>query len=145
MTEADLLHPLGLGSGVPRALAEWPRIDLVDDVTGNQFSAVIQCPEAEWSAPGQDITPQATDPVTDPVIALLRVLVDGPLPPSIIQKTLGLKHRPTFRENYLYRALEAGLIEMTIPEIPSSRLQKYRLTAAGQQLLQALRKEPLTP
>lgn len=25
----------GLGSGIPRALEEWPRIDLVDDVRGN--------------------------------------------------------------------------------------------------------------
>jgi len=39
-----------------------------------------------------------------------------------------LKHRPTFRKNYLHPALEAGLIEMTIPQTPNTREQKYRKT-----------------
>lgn len=42
-----LLPYRGLGSGIPRALGEWPRIELIDDVTGNQFSAVIARPAAE--------------------------------------------------------------------------------------------------
>lgn len=131
----------GLGSGVPRALKAWPQIEFVDDVTGNQFSAVVWRPEAEWQELVSPVTPPVTDPVTDPVMLLLRVLADGPLPPSAIQKALGLKHRPTFRANYLYRALESSLIEMTLPETPGSRLQKYRLTAAGRRLLQSLHKE----
>ena len=48
---------------------------------------------------------------------------------------MNLKHPPTFRENYLHPALEKGYIEMTIPEKPSSRLQKYRLTEKGRQVL----------
>jgi len=39
---------------------------------------------------------------------------------------LNLKHRPTFRKNYLHPALAAELIEMTIPETPNARGQKYR-------------------
>ncbi|MDR3279279.1 MAG: hypothetical protein LBT23_02095 [Synergistaceae bacterium] len=39
---------------------------------------------------------------------------------------LDLKHRPTFRGNYLVPALELGLIEMTVPDKPNSNRQKYR-------------------
>ena len=34
---------------------------------------------------------------------------------------LCLKHRPTFRDNYLLPALERGLIEMTVPDKPNRR------------------------
>ncbi len=82
---------------------------------------------------------EATDPVTDPVHSLLHLLAKGALPPSAIQKALGLKHRPTFRTNYLYKALADNLIEMTLPETPNSRLQRYRLTEAGQRLQAVLK------
>lgn len=39
---------------------------------------------------------------------------------------LELKHRPTFRDNYLLPALELGLIEMTVPDKPHSSKQKYK-------------------
>lgn len=43
-----------------------------------------------------------------------------------IQEKLGLKDRKSFIQRYLKPALEAGLIEMTIPDKPTSRLQRYR-------------------
>ena len=39
---------------------------------------------------------------------------------------LELKHRPTFRDNYLLPALELGYIDMTIPDKPNSSKQKYK-------------------
>jgi len=39
---------------------------------------------------------------------------------------LGLKHHPTFSNNYLRPALELGLIEMTVPDKPNSSKQQYR-------------------
>jgi len=52
-----------------------------------------------------------------------------------MQETLGLKHEDHFRIAYLCPALEAGLIEMTIPDKPRSSKQKYRLTEKGRQFL----------
>jgi hypothetical protein len=48
-----------------------------------------------------------------------------------LQEALSLKGRANFEERYLKPALEAGLIEPTLPDKPNSRLQKYRLTATG--------------
>jgi len=44
-----------------------------------------------------------------------------------LQAALKLKDRKSFRERYLKPAIEAGLVEMTVPNKPNSRLQRYRL------------------
>lgn len=126
---SHILPYRGMGSGIPRALEAWPRIELVGDPAGNQFSAVAWRPEAEWQYTGE-VTPQVTDQVTDQVQRLLAA-IEGEMNRSELQAALGLKHPPHFREAYLHPALAAGLIELTIPDKPNSRLQKYRLTAAG--------------
>ncbi|MEW6519187.1 MAG: Fic family protein [Thermodesulfobacteriota bacterium] len=69
---------------------------------------------------------------SDPVGRLLHDLVEGTLSSGELRTRLSLKHRPTFRDNYLRPALEAGYIEMTIPEKPSSREIKTELSNAIQ-------------
>ena len=39
---------------------------------------------------------------------------------------VNLRHRPTFRDNYLLPCMEGGLIVMTVPDKPNSRNQRYR-------------------
>lgn len=68
------------------------------------------------------ITPQ----VSPQVKRLLKVLNDGELGATEIMKRLKLKDRKSFRKNYLVPALKANVVEMTIPDKPNSRLQKYR-------------------
>ncbi len=41
------------------------------------------------------------------------------------------KHRVHFNAAYLTPALTLGLVEMTLPDVPRSSKQRYRLTAAG--------------
>ncbi|WP_027360479.1 Fic family protein [Desulforegula conservatrix] len=77
------------------------------------------------------VTPQVAPQVTPQVIKLVNVL-DGEMTRDEIQNSLSLKDRKSFRTRYLLPALAEGLIEMTIPEKPNSRLQKYRLTEKGQ-------------
>jgi hypothetical protein len=85
-----------------------------------------------------------TDPVADPVDRVILVVGMHTVAPSAIQQSLQLKHRPTFRKNYLRPALKQRLIEMTLPGKPSSHLQKYRLTATGRTRLKALTKKGKT-
>ena len=51
-----------------------------------------------------------------------------------LQTVLALKDEEHFRAAYLNPALDAGLIEMTIPDKPQSPRQKYRLTDTGRAL-----------
>jgi hypothetical protein len=56
---------------------------------------------------------------------------DEEISPEMIRKKMQLKDRQGVFRNYIQPALKAGLIEMTIPDKPNSRLQKYRLTPLG--------------
>ncbi len=84
-------------------------------------------------------TPQVSQQVTPQVEALINALygVDKSLTRNELQVYLRLKDRESFRGRYLKPALAAGLIEMTIPDKPNSRLQQYRLTEQGRKLLGA--------
>ena len=88
-----------------------------------------------------EVTPGVTPEVTPEVERLLAVL-KAAMSRAEIMAALGLKDEKHFREQYQQTAATGGLIEMTIPDKPRSRLQKYRLTAAGLSLLQALSKRP---
>ena len=48
-----------------------------------------------------------------------------------LQEKLALKDDEHFRKAYMLPALQAGVIEMTQPDKPKSRKQRYRLTASG--------------
>ena len=88
--------------------------------------------------------PRAVGGVTAQVTAQVEALIahlEGELTRGELQSALGLEHREHFRSAYLSPALDAGLIEMTRPDKPNSRLQRYRLTEAGR----ALRARRLAP
>lgn len=73
---------------------------------------------------GNDEVEEQKDPLVD---TLREAIGKDTLSATEIMKRLGLSHRPTFRQNYLNPALSHGVIEMTIPDKPNSRNQKYRL------------------
>lgn len=51
-----------------------------------------------------------------------------------IMAALGLRDEKHFRVRYQQAATGMGLVEMTLPNEPNSRLQRYRLTEAGKAL-----------
>lgn len=130
---AHLLPYRGLGSGVHRPLEAWPQIDLQDHRNGNEFRGIVARPQhATDSVKGQVI-----DPVTPPVRAVLQQLEKyGELSNAQLREHLKINDRRHVRKSYIDPSIEAGLIEMAIPDKPNSSQQRYRLTAAGQQLLQ---------
>lgn len=56
-----------------------------------------------------------------------------------LQEMLGLKNAEHFRKAYLLPAIETGFVEMTLPDKPKSRLQRYRLTANGKAFRELLK------
>ncbi len=56
---------------------------------------------------------------------LMKVMETYPQSAQEIMDRLGLKSRVGFRKNYLNPAIEAGIVEMTIPDKPTSKSQMY--------------------
>lgn len=81
------------------------------------------------------VTPEVAPPVTPEVLRLLGAL-NGEMSRAELMARLGLKDEKHVREHYLQAAMAQGLIEMTRPDAPQSRLQRYRMTTKGRGLLE---------
>lgn len=75
--------------------------------------------------------------VTPHVDKLVNVCT-GPKSREQLQTELKIKDRKYFHKAYLKPALQNGLIELTIPDKPKSRLQKYQRTELGWQYAENL-------
>ena len=138
-----LLPYRGLGSGIKRALEQWPQIEFTDNQEGCLFTATIQ---------------RKLEATTDKISKSKSSGLESGLESATTQKILMILSRTTMNRSHIANALghEAvsgainraikelltkDLIEYTIPEKPQSRLQKYRLTEAGQQLVKDIEKK----
>ncbi|MEA3642267.1 MAG: Fic family protein [Lamprobacter sp.] len=153
--EFEFIHPFADGNGrmgrlwQSLILAHWnplfadlPVESLVHAHQSAYYDALRESTEQTDSAPFiafilrmieaalRTATPQVSPQVTPQVGKLLQVLEDE-MSREALQERLGLKDRQSFRARYLKPALEAGWIEMTRPDKPNSRSQRYRLTEAG--------------
>lgn len=73
------------------------------------------------------------------IYKLLRGLAKCSLTGTEAQAALALKGQANFKDRYLGPALEAGLVEMTIPDKPRSSKQKYRLPEKGRKVLDGIK------
>jgi ATP-dependent DNA helicase RecG len=101
-------------------------------IEGNMFTTVLPLSVGDMDLP---VFPRSTDQATDQAVAIIEVLSEGEKTNAQMMDEIGMRHRPTFRENYLDPALSQGLIEMTIPEKPDRPHQKYKLTEKGKKLM----------
>ena len=135
----------GMGSGIPRALGEWPQIELISEVSGNQFTALVRRPQGQWEGLADPISGQVKAPVEAPVQApvfltetdkkIIAALVSEPLGRSPLLGVLGYSQPTGNYKVAMAKLLQADLIERTLPDKPNSRLQQYRLTEQGKGLL----------
>ena len=132
LKELDLTE--GRSTGIPKILkvmaangSPVPRIETDED----RLSFVIRLPCHPLAAVGMPTTAQVTEQVTEEIQRLLLVLVDTMSRQQLLD-ALAMTHREHFRRAYLKPALDAGLVEMTLPDKPNSRHQRYRRTALGQ-------------
>lgn len=131
LKELDLTE--GRGTGIPKILRAMkangsPPPEFRTDDDHSFFATVLPIhPDAKAAAPDlADPTGQVTGQVAKVVEHL-----DGELTRQELQDAVGVASRAHFRAAYLDPALAAGLVEMTQPDKPNSRSQRYRLTAAG--------------
>jgi len=153
--EFEFIHPFADGNGrIGRLwqsliLARWnplfadiPVESLVFEHQPEYYEALRESTRQTDSAPFIDFmlrmildavtstAPQVTPQVTPQVRELLAVM-QGEMHREALQAALGLADRKSFRQRYLKPALDGGLVEMTIPNKPNSRLQRYKLTDKG--------------
>jgi len=156
--EFEFIHPFADGNGrmgrlwQSLILARWnplfadiPVESLIFEHQAEYYQAIQESTQGTDSAPFiafilrmildtvTSSTPEVALEVT-PEVRLLSVLA-GEMNRQQLKEALGLKDDEHFRRAYLLPALDAGLIEMTLPDKPRSSKQKYQLTDKGRQVV----------
>ena len=121
----------GLGSGIPRVLAEDSHVEFIDSKEGNQFTVRISRPltaseagsntDLAVSNGGKAVSKQGVAVSKEQMILAFCV---EPKSLSEICKHLGLKDRYKVKKKYIDPLLNKSL-RMTEPESPNSPTQKY--------------------
>ena len=147
---ADLLHRIAFiekaGTGIKRMRdgardKGYPEPEFTSDTF---FSAIFRPIVSSLPASTPQVTPQVPrkHPVSTPqVLAILSSVTTGDKTREELQEAAEIRDREHFRKQYLEVLIEANLLERTLPATPRSPKQRYRITAAGRDALEAA-KEP---
>lgn len=118
-----------LGSGVPRILNAYGREAF--EIRESYIRIIFRFAERVTVQVGIK-----SGPSQDQVQILRNCLTERPV--GDLMNVIGRTNRTKFRDQVLNPLLEAGWLEMTIPNKPTSSKQKYRLTEKGQALISKL-------
>lgn len=128
------------GSGVRRIFAEareqgLPEPVITEIATGLRLSIYLRepVPVADGASAGKGAQSGARSGAQSDKILLL--LSAEPLSANALVAGLGLKSKTGAFKRTVKELLDQGLIAYTLPDKPDSRLQQYRLTELGQQVL----------
>jgi len=77
---------------------------------------------------------QVKDKVITRIITILEFCNEAKTKKEILSK-IGLSTQTKNYKQIIEPAIKADLLEMTIPDKPNSRLQKYRLTEKGKKII----------
>ena len=135
-----------IGSGIRRIrdlCREWGVPAPVIDVSEHWVTVTFRRPAlggegstATSEGPGRDQVGTKSGPSRDQVAILRKALSEHPM--TELMAVMGRTNRTKFRDQVLRPLLDAGWLEMTIPDKPTSRKQRYRTTAAGREVLVAV-------
>jgi len=142
---ADVFNRMGLiekwGRGTNRVIAMCREAGLspptFEEITGAAvvtFKVNVLGPGRTPGEAATQVTTQVAVQVTVQVETVLRAASPSPKSREELQVATGMRNREHFRKAYIEPLLAAGWLERTIPDKPNSRLQKYRLTAAGKRV-----------
>mgnify|MGYP006278156135 CR=1 FL=1 len=127
-----------LGSGMRKMMRYGKAYGGADPemIEGDIFRIIVKVPEYRQGKEAQSGAQSGAQ--SD---RLLKLLITGPLSASELAENLGLKSKTGAFKRLLQELLKKGIIEYTIPDKPSSRLQKYWLTEKGRRVLEEIEEE----
>lgn len=130
----------GRSTGIPKILqsmasngSQPPEFDTDEDRSYFSVRLVARHSPPEHRVLIEDTTEDTTE---DTVQRAFLASVKGQMSRLELQQAMSLKNKEYFRKHYIIPALEYGYIAMTLPDKPTSKKQKYYLTAKGQELLE---------
>lgn len=133
------------GSGVKRIFADaaaqgLPEPRVTEIATGVRLSVFLAAPHDARPTAAQNpslaqVSEQVGAQVSEQVTKLLLHCAAQPRSKQEMLVVLGLSNAYLNYKRHIVPLLEQGLIAMTLPDKPQSRLQRYRITTLGQILL----------
>ena len=138
-------------SSPQNVLKTLPEPRVVEIATGVRLSVFLDTPHDAGSMTAQKpslahTNAQVGEQVSEQVSKLLLHCSALPRSKQELLAMLSLSNAYLNYKRHIVPLLDQGLIAMTIPDKPQSRLQRYRITPQGQALLTALTtKEPSAP
>ena len=95
----------------------------------NRYLRIHEDPSAEQVT--EQVTEQVQETLPESVALLVARMGDEVYSVRELMQRCGLKHRPSFLQNYLQPAMGVGLVRMLHPEQPRHPRQRYMLSVRG--------------